>query len=89
MQERMQRLVAGVQGRSKNERKGVMHWLSVLCVSGKGIQRGQNNNTWGNSTGHPVVRTWRHWGLGPNPGRELVVSRSLGHNNNNGILKVI
>ena len=40
-----------------------------------------------NSTGHPVVRTWHHSGLGLIPGGELVVSRS--HNNNNDIFKVI
>ena len=60
-------------------------WVS--SVSGKDTQRGQNNNTWGDSTGQPVVGTWHHWGLGPIPGGELVVSRS--HNNNNDIFKVI
>lgn len=40
-----------------------------------------------NSTGHPVVRTWHHSGLGLIPGGELVVSWS--HNNNNDIFKVI
>lgn len=43
--------------------------------------------------GIPLAIQWLGLGITgawvPSPGRELVVSRSLGHNNNNGILKVI